>query len=130
MKYQLLIVLLLGLALRTAGAGAGQTDISGTWTLAFFPEDKPVNTTFVLKQKGEELSGTFSGAGPISEQQVTGKVTGDKVVFGFEVKGPDKKGQVKATFTGTIESKTKMSGTVGNPFCGDKGCKWIATKKN
>jgi len=35
MKYQLLIALLLGLALRTSGAGA--TDISGTWILAFFP---------------------------------------------------------------------------------------------
>ena len=124
MKYQLLIVLLAGLALRTSGAGA--TDISGTWTLAFTPVDKPINTTFVFKQKGDELSGTYSG--PFGEHQVNGHVKGDKVVFGFEVKGPASKGSVTATFTGVIESPTKMSGTVGSPFCGNAGCKWTATK--
>jgi hypothetical protein len=31
MKYQLLIILLLGLSLGTAGAGVGATDVSGTW---------------------------------------------------------------------------------------------------
>jgi hypothetical protein len=124
MKYQLLIVLLLGLALRTTGAGA--TDISGTWTLAFTPVDKPINTTFVFKQQGEKLSGTYSG--PFGEHQVSGTVKGDKVVFGFEVTIPGSKGSATATFTGTIESPTKMTGTVGNPFCGNEGCKWTATK--
>jgi hypothetical protein len=125
MKYQLLITLLLGLALRTSSAGA--TDISGAWTLAFFPGDKPINTTFVFKQEGEKLSGTYSG--PFGEHQVNGTVKGDKVVFGFEVKGPGSKGSVTATFTGVIDSPTKMTGTVGNPFCGDEGCKWTATKR-
>ena|SRR2546422_1897052 len=127
MKHQLLIVFLLGLSLAPAGSWAGATDISGTWTLAFMPGDKPINTTFVFKQKGEELSGTYSG--PFGEHQITGTVKGDKVVFGFEVKGPGSKGSVTATFAGTIESPTKMSGTVGNPFCGNEGCKWTATKK-
>ena len=31
MKYQLLIILLLGLSLGTAGVRAGATDVSGTW---------------------------------------------------------------------------------------------------
>ena len=57
MKYRLLIVLLLSSALRISSAGAGASDISGTWTLAFFPGDKPINTTFVFKQEGEKLSG-------------------------------------------------------------------------
>ncbi len=127
MKYRLLIVLLLSLALRISSAGAGATDISGTWTLAFFPGDKPINTTFVFKQEGEKLSGAYSG--PFGEHQVTGTVKGDKVVFGFEVNGPGSKGSATATFTGAVESTTKMTGSVGNPFCGDKGCKWTATKK-
>jgi len=127
MKYRLLIVLLLGLAMRISSAGAGATDISGTWTLAFFPGDKPINTTFVFKQKGEELSGTYSG--PFGEHQVTGAVKGDKVVFGFKIKGSGSKGSVTATFNGAIESPTKMTGAVGNPFCGNEGCKWTATKK-
>ena len=129
MKYQLLIVLLLGLALRTGASSASATDISGTWTLAFTPVDTPINTTFVFKQQGEKLSGTFSGVGPFVECQVTGTVKGDQLVFGFEVEGPGKKAPVRAMFSGTIESPTKMSGTVGNPFCGNAGCKWTATRK-
>ena len=54
---------------------------------------------------------------------------GDKVVFGFEVTGIGAKGSATATFTGAIESPTKMTGAVGNPFCGNEGRKWTATKK-
>jgi hypothetical protein len=81
--------------------------------------------TFVFKQEGEKLSGTFSGVGPTPPAQITGAVKGNKVVFGFELTGELAQ---TVTFKGTIESATRMTGTVGSPFCG-KGCTWTATKK-
>jgi hypothetical protein len=124
MKYQLLIILLLGLSLGTVGAGAGATDISGTWDCSVNLEGGPQNVknTFVLKQQGEKLTGSQSGG--LGEQQITGAVKGNKVVFGYEGK---REGQtLKITYTGTIESLTKMSGTLQFP----KGPgTWTATKK-
>jgi hypothetical protein len=131
MKSQLLIVVLLSLALATVGAGAVATDISGMWVCSIDRASEkggPFNVTFVFNQEGEKLTGTFSGFGPIGEQKVAGTVNGDKVVFGFDLKGPGDKGSFTATFNGTIESPTKMTGAVGSPFCG-AGCKWAATKK-
>ena len=55
------------------------------------PRDTPINTTFVFKQEGEKLSGTYS-VHFAGEHQVTGTVKGDKVVFGFEVTGIGGKG--------------------------------------
>jgi hypothetical protein len=127
MKYQLLIVILLGLSLGTVGTWASAANISGTWALVYATSDgDPITLTFVFKQEGEKLSGTYSG--PFGEHQVTGTVKGDKAVFGFTFKGKGNKPPVTATFNGTIESPTKMTGTVGSPFCG-AGCKWTATKK-
>jgi hypothetical protein len=127
MKYQLLIIFLLGLSLGTAWAGANATDISGTWTFSISMEDPsgPQNaaSTFVFEQKGEKLTGAQSaGSG---ELKVTGTVKGNKVEFGVE--GKSRSGEpFKNTFTGTIESPTKMSGAV--KFI--KGpAKWTATKK-
>jgi len=132
MMYQLLIIVLLGLSLAPVGAGAGATNISGTWACSIDrPEAKggPINVTFVFKQDGEKLTGTFSGFGPIREEKVTGTVEGDKVTFGWELKVPpeQKKSSLQVAFTGAIESPTKMTGDVGRPYC--DGCKWTATKK-
>ena len=41
MKYQLLIILLLGLSLGTAGVGAGATDVSGTWDCSVNDDGDP-----------------------------------------------------------------------------------------
>jgi hypothetical protein len=125
MKSQLLIIVLLSLALGTAGAWASATDISGTWAFSVNLEGGPQNVplTFVFKQEGEKLTGTQSGGS--SEPKVTGTVKGNKVVFSVE--GKNRSGEpYKNTFTGTIESPTKMTGTCEFP----KGPgKWTATKK-
>ena len=75
--------------------------------------------TFVLKQEGEKVTGAQG------EPKVTGAVKGNKVVLNVE--GKNRSGDpYKNTFTGTIESPTKMSGAVEFP----KGTgKWTATKK-
>jgi hypothetical protein len=125
MKYQLLIILLLGLSLVATGAGAGAADISGTWAFSVSLDGGPQNfpMTFVFKQQGEKLTGSqSSGTG---EPKVTGVVKGNKVEFSVE--GKNRSGEpYKNTFTGAIESPAKMSGACEFP----KGPgKWIATKK-
>ena len=124
MRFQLLTIVLLGLSLGTAGAGASVTDISGTWDCSVNLEGGPQNVknTFVFKQQGEKLTGSQSGG--LGEHQITGTVKGNKVVFGYEGK---REGQtLKITYNGTLESPTKMTGTLEFP----KGPgKWSATKK-
>ena len=125
MKYQLLIVCLLGLLPVPVGSWASATDISGTWAFSVNLEGGPQNikNTFVFKQEGEKLTGDSSGGFP--EGKVTGTVKGNKVEFSVE--GKNRSGEsVRINYTGAIESPTKMLGTLEFP----KGPgKWTATKK-
>jgi hypothetical protein len=126
MKSQLLIVFLLGLALGTVSAWASADNISGTWAFSVDTGGpKPLNQTFAFKQEGENLSGAYSGG--LGEHQVNGTVKGDKVAFSFAVTYPDKP-SMKVSYTGTIESPTKMTGDVEYIGGGTRG-KWTATKK-
>jgi len=129
-KYQLLIVVLLGLSLVTAAAGAGATDISGTWGITIertAEQGGTVNDTLVFEQKGEKLSGAYSGY--FGKHKFSGTVKGDKVEFTWEKPPTDgPKQPITVTFEGAIESPTKMTGTVV-AFCREEKCKWTATKK-
>ena len=91
------------------GYTSAAADISGEWKFSVDLEDGGHgDPTFVFKQEGEKLTGTYNG--PLGEYKVTGTVTGSKAVFGFEFTGDGQ--TVKATYTGNIESSTKMTGTV------------------
>jgi hypothetical protein len=133
MKYQLLIIVLLGLSLAPAGAGSAAADISGTWKGAI---DRPGNSygpldiRFIIKQEGEKLSGIYSDGTKIGPQKITGTVKGNKMAFSWELKPPadSKKPGLTVTFSGTIESPNKITGTIGNPYC-DGECKWAVTKR-
>src|SRR5215813_4313434 len=134
MRRQLMAVLLLvvfspGFGPTPVGAEAEPVNLSGTWTVQYMGTQGPIKMTFVFKQTGEKLTGDYSG--PFGPRKVTGAVKGNKVVFGWEMSGnmasPEGPAFVVA-FKGTIESATKMIGTVGSPFCGNGG-NWTATKK-
>jgi hypothetical protein len=109
----------------STGHTSGAADISGTWKFSVdLDNGSHGEPTFVFKQEGEKLTGTYNG--PLGEHKVTGTVTGAKAVFGFDF---TQDGQtLKATYTGTIESPTKMTGTV--EFTGATRGKWTATKNN
>jgi hypothetical protein len=136
MRHQLLVVLLLvifspGFGLTPVGAEAGAVNLRGTWGLQYIAtrSGRTIKFTLVLKQEGEKLSGTFSGDYEIwrTPRPVTGAVKGNKVVFGWEAEG--NRGLIyTVAFKGTIESATRMTGTVGPPFCRD--CTWTATRKS
>jgi len=128
MRYQLLIIFLLCTSLGITGARAGAANITGTWAFSVdYGEPIKQPQTFVFKQEGENLTGSYSG--PLGEHKVTGAVKGDKAVFGFEFTSQSKgTGTYKITYTGTIESPTRMTGAVENSFRETRG-KWTATKK-
>ena len=111
-----------------AGAGlaratAPPADISGTWVFSVDLENGDHgDPTFVFKQEGDTLTGTYDG--PLGEQRVTGVVKETKAVFGFEFTRDG--ATTKVTYTGVIESETKMSGTM-EITGGPKG-KWTATR--
>ena len=91
-----------------------------------------MKVTFVFKQEGEKLTGAYSDA-VRRDLPITGTVKGNKVEFSYEVKPPagvKKPGGLIVSFTGAIDSPTRITGTLptGSTYCAG-GCKWTATKK-
>ena len=102
-------------------ASATAADISGKWeiTIHYEPDDRDYLATYVLKQDGEKITGTYQGMyGPAD---VTGTIKSSDVVLNVTVKGST------AHFSGKVTSATKMSGTVTGTS--DKPRKWSAEKK-
>jgi hypothetical protein len=61
-------------------------DLSGTWNVKVdLGVGSPSNPTFVLKQDGEKLTGTYSGA--LGKVPVKGTVKGSEVIIDFEASG-------------------------------------------
>ena len=82
----------------------GAQDISGKWVLSVELGDLGGgDPSFVFKQEGTKLTGTYSGA--LGEAEITGTVEGNKFEFSF---GSDEAGTV--TYEGTIDGDT-MKGT-------------------
>ena len=79
-------------------------DVSGTWTANVVLDAGSGMATFVFEQKGETLSGTYSGV--VGQAKVTGTVKGDQVEWSFDG------GQAgKVTYHGTLDGASKMKGT-------------------
>ena len=92
--------MLLVLAATLAGA-----DISGTWNANVQTDAGSGTPVFVLKQSGEKLAGTYSGA--LGEAPVTGTVKGQDVVIEFEVQG------ARIVYAGKLDAGgQKMQGKV------------------
>jgi hypothetical protein len=106
------------------GHTSGAADISGKWIFSVdLDSGGHGDPTFVFKQEGEKLTGTYNG--PLGEYKVAGTVTGAKAVFDFDFTRDGRTG--KATYTGIIDSPTTMGGVV-EFSAGERG-KWTATKK-
>jgi|SRR5260370_42577734 hypothetical protein len=79
-------------------------DISGTWSAAVRLDAGSGTATFVFKQAGEALTGTYSGA--LGSADVKGTVKGNQVEWSFENADAG-----KISYKGTLEGAT-MKGTV------------------
>ncbi len=83
-------------------------DVTGKWTFNVETAAGNGSPTFVFKQAGEKLTGTYSGT--FGTADITGTVKGDVIEFSFEATVLDTKGKV--VYTGKIEAADKMSGEV------------------
>ena len=83
-------------------------DISGTWRMEVQTDQGSGTPTFVLKQDGEKLSGTYSGA--FGKADARGTVTGDEVVIEFDADFGGQKGAVR--YAGKLDGDSKMTGKV------------------
>ncbi len=96
------------------------SDLSGTWNAKVVLGDQTGTPTFVLKQNGEKLTGTYSGA--LGEAPVTGTVKGKEVTLDFEASG------LKVHYAGKLDREDKkIEGTVD--YGGQASGTFTATKK-
>lgn len=93
------VVLLLAMSVLVLCAA----DISGTWAAAVVLDAGSGTATFVFQQKGEALSGTYTGV--LGEAKLTGTVKGNQVEWSFDG-GP----AGKVSFQGTLDGASKMKG--------------------
>lgn len=102
---KLFLVLATVIALFLAAyAYAYAANVTGTWDATVDLGGQGGTPTFVLKQDGEKLTGTYSGA--LGEAPVTGTVKGDKITFDFDVQG------AAIHYEGTLNADaTEMKGT-------------------
>jgi hypothetical protein len=102
MRKLMTMTLLSVLAVCTVALAA---DISGSWTAAVELDAGSGTATFELQQKGNQLTGKYSGA--LGEADVTGTVQGNKVEWTFSSAEAG-----KISYSGTLEGDTKIKGTV------------------
>jgi hypothetical protein len=90
-----------------APAQSGATNVSGTWNATVETQAGSGNPSFVLKQDGENLTGTYKGQ--FGEAPLKGTVKGADISFAFKV---DAQGQsLEISYTGKINGDS-MSGKV------------------
>jgi hypothetical protein len=104
-------------------ASAWAYDISGKWEFNVQLDAGGGTPSFVFKQAGEKLTGTYNGL--FGSAELTGTVKGDAIEFTFEAAAQGQKGKV--VYKGKISSDTQMQGDVDYAGLG-KGT-WTATKK-
>lgn len=100
-------------------------NISGTWDFSVDVEGTQGKPTFVFAQNGDKLTGVVTQRQ--REQKVTGTIEGNQAVFGFDAMRDGE--AFTATYRATIESPTRMTGTVEfNGIVSGTGT-WVATKR-
>ena len=119
-------VAIYGLASTELPASAAGADITGTWELTthYPPPMGDYQATYVLKQDGEKITGTYHGLhGPAD---VTGTIKANDVTLSVTVQSFT---AVTAHFSGKLTSATKMNGTVTGTTSSDEPIRWSAEKK-
>lgn len=79
-------------------------DVSGTWNAKVDLGGQGGTPTFVFKQDGEKLTGTYSGA--LGEAPLHGTIKGNEITFDFDVQG------AAVHYAGKLDAAgNKMEGT-------------------
>jgi hypothetical protein len=108
-------------ALLFFAATAFAVDVTGTWNAKVqLGTGQSGSPTFVLKQDGEKLTGTYSGA--LGDAPLKGTVKGNDVTIDFEASG------AQIHYVGKVDNDgKKMEGTVD--YGGQASGTFTATKK-
>ena len=94
-------------------------DVTGTWHAKVVLGDQGGTPTFVLKQDGEKLTGTYSGA--LGDLEIKGTVKGDEVKLEFDVEGIPIRYEGKLTADGTqMEGTCDYGGLASGTFTATK----------
>jgi len=93
----------------SAAAQSGKVDVTGKWTFNVQTDAGSGTPTVTLKQDGEKLTGHYSSQ-TFGEQELTGSIKGNDLKFSFsaDVQG----NSLHVTYTGTVENKDSLKGTV------------------
>lgn len=115
LKY-LLVAIAMGAAQLALAA-----DVSGSWTMTVDTGNGTGNPSFVLTQKGEDITGTYKGQ--FGEAPVTGTIKGNDIALSVKVSAQGQ--SLEEKYTGTVNGNS-MSGKVsfgemgGGTFKGTK----------
>lgn len=86
-------------------ASAQETkNVSGTWSMTVQTDAGSGSPTFVLKQDGEKITGTYTGQ--LGDSPVTGSLKANVIHLEFSIQGN------LITYDGTVTSSSEMSGKV------------------
>jgi hypothetical protein len=99
----LLSSLILVFALILSSQAQSKIDLSGTWVVDVQTDMGSGTPTFVLKQEGEKITGTYTGS--LGEAPVTGTLKGNVLHLEFSIEGN------RITYDGTA-SATEITGKV------------------
>jgi hypothetical protein len=86
-----------------AAAAWAAASVAGTWNMSVESPAGSGNPSFVLKQEGEKITGTYNGA--FGSAPVTGALKGDVLTLSYSISG----GPV-VTYTGKVTGN-KVEGT-------------------
>lgn len=106
-----------------AAAAAQGMNISGVWGFTVETSQGSGSPTFTFKQDGENLTGTYKGQ--FGEAPLTGTVKGADMKFSIKINAQGQ--DLTLTYSGKIESKDSMKGTVQLGELGEGT--WTAKRK-
>jgi uncharacterized protein (DUF2147 family) len=98
----------IALTAAVAAAQAAKVDLTGKWTFNVQTDAGSGTPAVTLKQDGEKLTGHY--VGQLGDVDLAGSVKGNEFSFSFS---SDLQGnKLDVTYTGTIESKDALKGTM------------------
>jgi hypothetical protein len=90
-----------------SSAAQDKIDVTGTWAFEVTTDMGTGNSTVVLKQDGEKLTGTYTGQ--YGEAALTGTVKGKDITFAYDLARDSASFHI--VYTGTVDKDT-MKGTL------------------
>jgi hypothetical protein len=82
---------------------ADVVDASGTWQLTVLDTGRTFTPSFVLTQKGDQLTGTYKNSQ--GDNPANGTIKGNEVTLNAEIKGRDGEKRT-VTYIGTVKGDT------------------------